>query len=302
MNQMHRHTSITANGARKLLFAGVAVAALMAFSVAPATAAEGDPAWQPRASERLVKLPASYLQKSIEADFSQSELGAALRDIDTEIGFKTLTLGDLQGAIAQAEGEVRTELRHQFLAEKRAYLDLVARKGELRRRHLETQQRLFEQLLKRLGRDAAGLTPARIELMDRQEAARQRFQASLDAVDLKVFGESAIPESRYAREYAKNLAAVETLMRAIVEHPATAEPMIDGRAVTKEDYIRQMLADNDAALALLDQEENILGYMAKLVALDATALSEQVMDAQLAESDVPEASGITEAVGFFVSR
>ena len=123
MNQIHRHPSITA---RTLLLAGVAAVSLMAFSAA--TAAEGDPAWQPRASERLVKLPASYLRKSIDADFSQSELGAALRDIDTEIGFKTLTLGDLQGAIAQADGEVRTELRHQFLAEKRAYLDLVARR------------------------------------------------------------------------------------------------------------------------------------------------------------------------------
>ncbi len=299
MNQTHRQSSITT---RTLLLAGAAAIALVAFSAAPVTAAEGDPAWQPRASERLVKLPASYLRKSIEADFSQSELGAALRDIDTEIGFKTLTLGDLQGAITQAEGEVRTELRHQFLAEKRSYLDLVARKNELRRRHLQTQQRLFEQLLERLGRDAASLTPARLELMERQEAARQRFEGSVDAVDLRVFGESAVPESRYAREYAKNLAAVETLMRAVAEHPANAEPMIDGRSVTKDDYIRQMLADNDAALALLDQEENILGYMAKLVALDATALSEQVMDAQLAESDVPEARGITEAVGFFVSR
>ena len=53
---------------------------------------------------------------------------------------------------------------------------------------------------------------------------------------------------------------------------------------------------------LLDQEENILGYMAKLVALDATALSEQVMESELAEADVPEATGVTEAVGFFVSR
>ncbi len=299
MNQTHRQSSITT---RALLLAGAAAIALMAFSAAPVTAAEGDPAWQPRASERLVKLPASYLRKSIDADFSQSELGAALRDIDTEIGFKTLTLGDLQGAIAQADGEVRTELRHQFLAEKRTYLDLVARKNELRRTHLETQQRLFADLLERLGRDAAGLTPARLELMERQEAARQRFEGSVDAVDLRVFGESAVPESRYAREYAKNLAAVETLMRAVAEHPANAEPMIDGQAVTKDDYIRQMLADNDAALALLDQEENILGYMAKLVALDATALSEQVMDRELAESDVPEAGGITEAVGFFVSR
>ena len=54
---------------------------------------------------------------------------------------------------------------------------------------------------------------------------------------------------------------------------------------------------------MLDQEQSILGYMAKLIALDAMALSEAVngddvvgTEAQTAQTDV------TNAVDFFVRR
>ena len=41
--------------------------------------------------------------------------------------------------------------------------------------------------------------------------------------------------------------------------------------------------------------------MAKLVALDAMALSEMVMDTDLADSDIPEMGGPAEAVKYFVN-
>lgn len=287
---------------RSLTAAGAALAATLVLAAATAAADEGDPSWRPEASERLVKLPASYLKKSLEHDFAQSELGQALRDIDDEIGFKTLTLGDLQGAVERADGELRTELRHQFLAEKRAYIDLIARKHELRRKHLETKQRLFEKVLDKLSSDQRAMTPARLELVARQESARQRFQASASKVDLELLRTSAAPESKYAREYAKNLTAIETLVRAIDEHPMNDAPELEGMEVTKQEYLHQMLADAQAELALLDQEDTVLGYMAKLVALDAMALSEDVMDAELVDSDVPESTSVTGAVGFFVGN
>ena len=59
---------------------------------------------------------------------------------------------------------------------------------------------------------------------------------------------------------------------------------------------------NDAEVALIQQEGTILGYMAKLIALDATALSEQVADAEAVDSDVTEPTGITAAVDFFVGK
>lgn len=73
-------------------------------------------------------------------------------------------------------------------------------------------------------------------------------------------------------------------------------------AMTKQDYVRQMMADTQAAMALLEQEENILGYMAKLVALDALALSDEVMESELESGEgMPEDPGVTGAIQFFVN-
>jgi hypothetical protein len=154
----------------------------------------------------------------------------------------------------------------------------------------------------RINRDAASMTPARQELIQTQVAARQRFEATVSAVDVKLLATSSAPDSRYSREYGKNLTALETLMRAIDDHPMNARPVVDGQTVTKGDYVRQMIADTEAEMALIQQEETILGYMAKLIALDATALSEQVADVERVDSDVTEKTGITAAVDFFVGK
>ena len=282
-----------------------AALALMIALAAPAALAKAppaDPTWRPEVSERLVKLPATYLKKSLDRDFAKSGLGLAIQDLDDEIGFKSRTLGDLQGAIGKADGEVRTELRHQLLAEKRAYLEMVSRKHALRRRHVVAKKRVLEGLMARISRDEASMTPARETLIASQVAARQRFEATVPAVDIKLLATSAAPESRYSREYGKNLTAMETLMRAIDDHPMNAQPVIDGQAVSKADYLRQLIADTDAEIALIQQEESILGYMAKLIALDATALSEQVGDAERIDSDVTERTGITSVVDLFVRK
>ena len=42
--------------------------------------------------------------------------------------------------------------------------------------------------------------------------------------------------------------------------------------------------------------------MAKLIALDALALSEESLDAELADSDLPTVTGAAEAVDFFMTN
>jgi len=266
----------------------------------PAYASGGDPSWQPQASERLVKLPASYLKRSLEQDFTRSELGQALRDMDTEISFKAETLTDLQAAIDVSEGEVQTDLRHQFLVEKREYIDLVSRKIELRRKALEKKSGVLEKLMKRMGQEDTSLTPVRRELIARQDKARARFQASMSSVDMELLETSVMPESKYSQQFATNLSAIDSLTQAIEGHAMNQAPEIDGVAVTRERYVRQMIADTQAELELIGQEENILGYMAKLVALDATALADEVADAELVDSDTPNGETLTSAVKFFV--
>jgi len=283
-----------------LLQSSVLAGALLAAAASPSAARTEEPDWNPESSERLVKLPASYLKKSLDHDFAESELGQALIGVEEEAGFKTQTLHDVRSAIERADGEVRTELRHQFLVEKRSFIELMSRKNSLKRKHLKTKTRLLEDMLNRMtGQDAAA-SPARLELIEWQNAARERLDSSLAKVDLKIFDATTGPESKYTQKYAKNMAAIERLVSRIQSHPIAE--LTDGLALTKQDFLRHMLADAQAGLSILDQEETILGYMAKLVALDALALSEEDLDAELADSDVPPASSPAAAVDFFMTN
>jgi hypothetical protein len=272
-------------------------------SLAPCgTAAATEAAtWRPVASEKLIKLPANYLKKSLDRDFARSPLAAAIIDTDAELGLKGQTLGDLRTAIEQSDGELAVELRHQLLTQKREFIQLMQRKSELRRRHLQTRQKFLEGLLNKINQDATKMTPVRAQLVTAQESARERFQGSVGKADLAVLSAPAVPESKYARQYAINLAAVENLITTIERHPMNTHSTMRDTPANKQDFIRQMQADTQAGLAILDQERSILGFMAKLVALDAMALSEQVMDADLADSDIPRTSGPADAIKYFVN-
>ena len=281
----------------------VLLASMAAWAASSATATPGSPAWRPNASERLVKLPSTYLKKAIDRDFADSELGTALQDVGSRIGLKAQTLGDLQSATDKADGEVRTELRHQFLAEKQEYIKLMGERQEMQRKHLKTKVRLYERLLRKLERRHQGMTPTKAKLLEQQDTARQRFEGSVAKVDMNLFGSAAVAESKYAREYTKNMSAIEQLVSAIKEHPMSAQLEVDGQAISKQDYLRKLIADTEADVAIIDQEETILGYMAKLVALDAMALSEEVGEDEFADGEGEDGElSVSSAVDFFITR
>jgi hypothetical protein len=285
----------------KLLASSALVGVFLASS--PVIAANsGSPTWQPKVSERLVKLPPAYMKKSLDRDFARSALGQAVQDIEREIGLKTQTLADLQQAIEQADGDVLIELKHQFLAEKRGYLDMMQQKQDLQRKQASTRHRVLERLLAKLNRKAGGMSPAKQKLVDQQTAARQRFNASASKVDMNLFAESDVPESKYSREYGKNLQAIQSLVAAIKSHPMNSQSALDGEDISKPEYVRRMVADAEAELALIDQESQILGFMAKIVALDAMVLSEEIADSDYADSDITEPTDITSVVNLFVNN
>ena len=258
--------------------------------------------WQPQSSERLVKLPPSYLKKSLDRDFAGSGLGQALKSTQTDIKNKGNTLSDLQKSIETAEGELKLELRHQFLAEKRAFLDLMANQIDLNKRRANTRLNLFQKMLDELRDQNAANTPTKKELIERQNLARTRMQSSLSKVDLKIFESATVPESQYAVKYGQNVQAIERLMSRIKGHEMNQSLTADGTEMTKEEFIRHMAIEAEAELALAEQDDLILGYMAKLVALDAMALSEEAIDAEQADSALPTNSSPHNAVTFFLKN
>ena len=260
------------------------------------------PSWSPTSSERLVKLPPSYLKKSLDRDLAESQLGTAIKDNNENIGHKGNTLSDLQRAIETSEGEMRLELRHQFLAEKRAYLDLMEHQIDLNRKQAKTRLRLYEKMLKDFGSKNANESVGVKQLVEKQTLARDRFKSSLAQVDLKVFETASFAESQYAVKYGQNVQAIEKLLDHIKQHEMNHSLTSDGIEMTKEEFIRHMATEAEAELALAEQDDTILGYMAKLVALDAMALSEETMDAELADSPLPGNSFPAQAVPFFMTN
>jgi len=259
------------------------------------------PEWRPQSSEKLVKLPSTYLKKSIESNFADSKLGIAIDAANEETRLKVLSLSDLKKAINQSNGEIKTELRHQLLAEKRAYVNIVSRKNKMRWKQLMTKQRLYERILNKLSQKNRALTPGKKILLEKQDEAKKRFNQTISTVDLKLFETASIPESAYSRKYSKNMTVINQLLEKVNNHRMNKAVQVDGQKLSKKEYIRKLLTDTQSEIAILEQEENILGYMAKLVALDALTLSEEALDAELADSDTPSDEGPAEAANLFIN-
>ena len=278
-----------------------ATALLTLLLVAPVSASP-TPEWRPVASERLITLPTPYLKKSLDHDYQGSALGRAVREAGVAARVKAGELGNLQAAIADAEEPARMQLRHQLLAEKRAYLDLTERRVELRRKGAETRLGLYREMLAKLRDGEAAETGETRALRARQSSARKRFESTLADVDRRLFRSTHPPESRYATKYGENQAAITKLMARLERHPMNGQAMIAGAPVGKAGWLREMVAETESELALLEQERVILGHMAKLVAFDALALSEEAMDAELADSDLPAEAGPAGAVNLFLTN
>lgn len=280
----------------------VVLAGGLAIAAAAPVAAQDAPTWAPVASERLIRLPAGYLERAIERDFRDSGLAEALESKTAALGGATASLADLQAAAERARGPLRDEMRHQFLVAKQEYLDLMGARQDLERQRVDTQLALYKRLLDRIDRAGGeGSDPALVALAERRAAAIARFEDTVAAVDMKLFAASPAKESRYGREYRKHAAALTDLVRAIDAHPMNTAPEIDGRRVGKAAYLAHLIAAAEAERALLDQKDLVLAHMAKLVALDAMALADEV-DSRVAVAgggrELPDA---TDAVGFFTA-
>ena len=253
-----------------ILAAGVAGAALGAL---PAAANTQSPQWSPQASERLVKLPTTYLEQALKQDFQGSELANALGSVESRLQAKVQSLAELKQAVQQTrDPELRTELEHQLLVEKKDYVTLLGQRADLERQQIETRKRIYQQLHAKAG-DGGPKTAIEAELAEKQQAAYERFRKVQDQVDMRMFGQVAAERSKYAKEYEKTQQAIDKLAAAIEQHPMSRAATIDGREVSKKEYLQALISQAETDLALLDQQEQLFGYMAKLVALDAMALS-----------------------------
>jgi hypothetical protein len=256
-------------------------------------------AWKPSITERLVKLPSKNIKKALDKDFQASPLAEALRDTDAEIALKLQTLHDLQSAIDQADGDIQVELKHQFLAEKKEYLAIVQEQHDMRSKHLKTRITVYQRLLNKIERESVAQTSSETKLVVQQTAARDRLARSVDTIDAKLFATSLSNTSKYSKQYSQNVSALNALVAKIEAHPHKAKLDITGDAKTKPDFLRQLLTEAEGNYQVLQQESEIVGLMAKLVALDAMGLQETVSDNAYTISGPASSAKVSDAVNLF---
>ena len=278
-----------------MLLAGTTLTAL---DVAAAQRPDGA-AWKPSITERLVKLPSMNIKKALDKDFHASPLAEALRDTDAEVALKLQTLHDLQSAIDQADGDIQVELKHQFLAEKKEYLAIVQEQHIMRSKHLKTRIKVYQRLLNKIERESAAKTLSETKLVQQQAAARARLDRSVDTIDAKLFATRLTNTSKYSKEYSRNVSALNALVAKIEAHPHKAKLDITGDAKTKPDFLRQLLTEAEGDYQVLQQESEIVGLMAKLVALDAMGLQETVSENTDVTEGTAGAAKVSDAVNLF---
>lgn len=263
------------NTTQKLFSAGL-LAISINLALAPMSYANTSD-WNPISSERLIKLPTNVMERAINHDFLQSPLANKLQAADTRLTVTQTDLAGLKQSISQSEGEDKIELRHQFLEQKSSYIDQMEQRQTLRRNELQTRLALYRGLMRDMKKDKRrAKDPVSADLVAQQHAARTRMESMANKVDESLFEMVSEEQSKYATEYGNNLQKIKELQMAIREHEMH-RGMEDGiEGMTREAYIQNLMNNAEADMALLGQEDEMLGYMARLIAMDAQALQIEV--------------------------
>ena len=109
--------------------------------------------WQPTVSEKLIRMPAKYLDETIERNFQQSSLASAIHALDTQIDLEVLRMKESHQTVADMDinnDEHTKEMRYQFLTAKSNYLGLLHEKQQLKATWARPGTPLFSAINRRL--------------------------------------------------------------------------------------------------------------------------------------------------------
>lgn len=230
--------------------------------------------WKPNLSEKILLLPPQHLEQAIDQDFSKSLLAQDLIDVDHQLNDQMSDIQTLQEAEGGYGGEENIEIRHQILEGKKSYVELMGAQLDLKRERLSTKLNYMKKLMRKAKRNGARITETS-KLRELQKQASDRANSIDSKLRDDLFEISLGKESKFSQHYAKNKQAIAQLQSMIELHPMSSQFQSVGADNTAE-HLHGLILSAEAELAVIDMESEILGYMARLLALDAMALAEDV--------------------------
>lgn len=231
--------------------------------------------WQPVVSDKLIKLPANVIYQQIESDFSASPLATELSAVEQSLTQYAQQIKALQELALQANEQESLALKLDVVDKKSSYVSLLKQSHELRSQALNKRQALYETVLNKLHVQKAKSTRGEsYEVQQNKLAAQQRSSNSKQQVQLLLnqYNQKA-SEPQYQTRYQENVEKIAALKRTFNAHIMNAKPEIDGVTVSDQEYVRELLIRLSTERSILAQENTMLSYMTKLVALDAENLT-----------------------------
>ena len=246
----------------------------MSFYSASSLAQGNVSGWKPQIVEKMYVLPPKHLNKVLNNDFNKSLLAINLQNTDNKIKNRIEKISDLNSLLPGSSKEEGLEIEHQIIINKRDYIkdmnDLLIMKKE----KLNTKKIFFEKIKKKFkGNSLKNKTTS--DFLNNKSTAIQRSQ-KLDFKILENTSYNLSKRSKYFKQYQINKDAVKKLKLAIEKHPMSSKNILYKDPSNKVEAINNYVHEIDTEIAVLEMKEQMINYMAKIVALDAMSLAEKV--------------------------
>jgi len=230
--------------------------------------------WKPQIVEKMFVLPPEHLNKVLNNDFDKSILAVNLRNTNKKIKTNIENIKDLNLLLSGKTDEETMEIKHQIILHKRDYVKDMSNLLIMKKQRLNIKKTFFNKIVKNINVKSFK-NKTKNKFFKNQNIALQRSQK----LDIKILADTSInlsKKSKYFDQYQINKDAVRQLQSAIEKHPMNTQDILSKNPKNKIEAVRNYLHNLDTEIAVLEMKEQMINYMAKIVALDAMNLAENV--------------------------
>ena len=235
--------------------------------------------WKPQIVEKMYLLPPKHLNKVLNNDFNKSILALNLQTADNKIKDRIEKISELNSMLKGASRNEKLEIKHQIIINKRDYIKDMSNLLTMKRQKLDTKKSFFQKIQKNI-RNTSLNRKTNSEFLNNKNNALKRSES----IDFKIFDSAAhsmSKTSKYFKQYQINKDAVKKLKLAIQKHPMSNKNILSKDPKNKMEAVKNYVHNIDTEISVLEMKEEMINYMAKIVALDAMSLAEEVaIDAQ----------------------
>ena len=230
--------------------------------------------WKPQIVEKMYLLPPKHLNKVLNNDFNKSILALNLQTADNKIKDRIEKISELNSMLKGASKNEALEIKHQIIINKRDYIKDMSNLLTMQRQKLDTKKSFFQKIQKNI-RNTSLNRKTNSEFLNNKKNALKRAE-SIDFKILDSTSHSLSKTSKYFKQYQLNKNAVKKLKLAIEKHPMSNKNILSKDPKNKMEAVKNYVHNIDTEISVLEMKEEMINYMAKIVALDAMSLAEEV--------------------------